>query len=96
MDDSGVVGAICGATSSGNSIYPYCLNWLCASRCLWINIFLSLDIWGRTLVLPQSDVSELVDSPQETLPVLRNGWVVAEKWWEWQKGGSSNWDWHIK
>ena len=42
---------------------------------------LSLDIVGRALVLPQSNVPDFADSPWKVLPSLRSGlgWDVVEE-----------------
>lgn len=38
-----------------------------------MDTFLNLTIEMRDLVLPQSDVSDFVDFPRETVPYLRSG-----------------------
>ena len=94
MGDSCVAGAVCGATGSGARIYPYCLYWLFGAHSLWRDTLLSLDIEGRTLVLPQSDIQYFVDSPWEALPSWRRGWGVRgkESGGDRKRGGSGNWD----
>ena len=50
--------------------------------------FLSLDIGSRDSVLPQSDVSDFVDSTWEALPSLRSRWgtTVEGRWKEKEEG----------
>ena len=56
VGESCMAGADCWATGSGTRIYPYCLYWLFGTYFLWIDTLLSLDIVGRALYLPQSNV----------------------------------------
>lgn len=76
MSDSCVTWAVCGATSNGIKIYPYYKNWLFEAHSLWRDTLLSLDTGGRSLVLPQSDVTDSVDLPWESFPSGRvdGGW----------------------
>ena len=46
--------------------------------CSGMDALPSLDAGGRGLLLPQLDVSDLVDSPQEVLPFRRIGWELVE------------------
>lgn len=54
-------------------IYPESLSWHLGARSFWRNTSFSLDIGGRALVLPLSEVSGFVDSPWEGLSFLRSG-----------------------
>ena len=49
---------------------------------LWRDSLHSLDIVGRVLVLPQSNVLDFVDSPRKSLPSLRCQWGLR-----WGMGG---------
>ena len=57
VDDSCMAEADLGTTGSGTRIYPYCLYWLFGTCSLWMDTLLKLDIVGKSLVLPQSNVS---------------------------------------
>ena len=70
-----MAGAVCRATGSGTKIYSCCLNWLFGAHSLWRDILLSLDIVGRALVLPQSDVLDLLTAHGKPYPLL--GWEVV-------------------
>ena len=61
--DTYVAWTVCGATGSETKIFPYCMNWYFGAHSFWRDTLLSLDIAGRALVLPQSDVLGYVDSP---------------------------------
>ena len=67
-----MAGVDCRATGSETTVYPYCLFWLFGTHSLWRDTLLSLDIVGRALVLPQSDVLDFVCSPWEALSSLRS------------------------
>ena len=56
---------------------PTALYWIFGAHFLWRDTLLSLDIVGRALVLPQSNVIDFVDFPWKTLPSLRSGWGVG-------------------
>lgn len=72
-----------GATRSGTRIYPHCLNWLLRAHSPRRETVLSLDIVGKTLVLPQRDMLDFIKYPWEALPSLKDG--VREKWREQKK-----------
>ena len=77
MGDSCTAGSDSGTTDSETRIYPYCLYWLFRTYSLWRDTLLSLDLMGRTLFLPQTNVLGFVDSPWEALSSLRSGWIVG-------------------
>ena len=77
MENSCEAWAVYGATGSRPRIYSYCLNWHLRTHSLWKDTLLNLDIAGRTVFLPQSDLLDFVDSPWDVLPFLRSGWA---KW----------------
>ena len=82
MGDSCMTEADCGVTGSWTRIYPYCLHWLLGTDSLWRNTLLNIDIVGKALVLPQSNMLDFGDYPLEALPSLSSGWDVGGRWRE--------------
>lgn len=95
VGESCIAGADCGATWVWPN--PYWLSWFFKTHSLRSDALLSLDIVGKTLVLPKRTVLDFVDTPWETLPSLRRGLGVG--WWEGgvsrRRGKSGNWAWSI-
>lgn len=71
MGGSYIAGTYCRTPGSGTGIYPYCLYGLFGSLSLWGDDLLSLDILGRVLVFPESNVP---------CPVLGVDGVCRERW----------------
>ena len=82
----------CTVVRLGQSVEPLAVGpgfnpsaWTGGAHSLWRDTLLNLDIGER--VLPQSEVSDFVDSLWEALPFLRSGWKwcgMRERlgWWE--------------
>ena len=89
VGDSCMAEANCGATGSVTRICFCCLLWLFRTHSLWTDTLLSLDIVGRALVLPQSNMPY-------PLWGVNGGSGRGEGRRNGRRRGSGNWDWYVK
>lgn len=76
VGENGEACTICGIFGSRNGIYPWCMSQLVAVHSLWWEAMFSLNSGGRSLVVPQLNVPELVD-------IGMSGWQLIQcQGWE--------------